>query len=120
MCLNELMRFESFSRDFDTYYKKIQDAIQNNDDSEMENQKSKLKRHFDYNEAGYMKYDYYNSQYMSIMNDNPEIGEKLIKLKNIYNRFQLSSNPTSFKNEWRIYLQSLRTTDVQNAIIDVF
>jgi len=115
-CLNELMSFESFSGDFDNYYKKIQEAIQNNDDYEKENQKAKLKRHFDYNEEGYSKYDYYNSQYVSIMNDNPEIGEKLMKLKEIYERFQLSSNPTSFTNEWRMYLQSLRTTDVRYAI----
>jgi hypothetical protein len=115
-CLNELKSFESFFGDFDNYYKKIQDAIQNNDDSEMELQKDKLKRHFDYNEDGYLKYDYYNSQYMSIMNDNPEIGEKLIILKDIYNRFQLSSNPTSFTQEWRMFLQSIRTTDVQDAI----
>lgn len=115
-CISTLRTFEYFAGDFDNYYKKIQEAIQNNDDYEKDRQKSKLKRHFDYNEVEYSTYTYYHTQYMSIMNDNPEIGEKLKELKNIYNRFQLSSNPTSFTHEWRMYLQSLRTTDVRNAI----
>ena len=86
--LNELRSFEDFANDFDKYYNKIQVARQNNDDYEMENQKSKLKRHFDYNEDGYMKYNYYNSQYLSIMNDNPEIAAKIMELRMFYDRYQ--------------------------------
>ena len=114
--MNELRSFEDFANDFDICYNKIQTARQNNDDDEMENQKSKLKRHFDNNEDGYMKYNYYNSQYLSIMNDNPEIAAKIMELRMFYDRYEASSNPTSMRREWRLFLQSIRTTDVRDAI----
>lgn len=113
----ELSDFNDLSEDFNKYKKRISEFREENNERDELKYIKRLKGHHDDEEDKYTKYSFYEIEYQKLVNNNPVVQEKIQRLKEIHDQFERDGLTVDLKHDWRMFLGSLRTQELKDAII---
>ena len=113
----EMDGVETLAGDFNKYKRRISEAREENNGREEIRSLARLKNHHDNEEEKYTKYSFYELEFQKLVNNNPEVQEKKQRLLKIYEQFNRDGLTVELKHDWKMFLGTLRTQQLKDAII---